>query len=50
MVVRPDALADGVTVDAVGKPVSGNVTVDERITLDLRVRVNKPQPQSGSGC
>ena len=34
-------LADGVTVDAVGKPISGNVSVDERITLDLRVRVNR---------
>ena len=46
----PIHAADGMTVNSVGKPVSGNVSVDERITLDLRVRVNEPQPQSGSGC
>ena len=48
MVVRPDG-ADGMAVDAVGKPVSSNVTVEERIALDLRVRVNKPQAESRSG-
>jgi hypothetical protein len=37
-------------VNAVGKPVRGYVSVEQRITLDLRVRVNEPQPQSGSGC
>ena len=42
-------VAHGVAVDAVGEPVGGNVSVEQRIALDLRVRVDKPQAQSGSG-
>jgi hypothetical protein len=37
-------------IDTVGEPVGGNVTLDERIALDLRMSVNEPQSQSGSGC
>ena len=43
-------VAHGVAVDAVGEPVGGNVSVEQRIALDLRVGVNQPQAQSGSGC
>ena len=33
-----------------GEPVGGNVAVEKRITLNLRVDVNEPQTQSGSSC
>ena len=43
-------VAHGVAVDAMGEPIGGNVAVDQRIALDLRVGVDRPQAQSGSGC
>ena len=36
-------VAHGMAVDAVGEPVGGNVSVDERVALDLRVGVDEPQ-------
>ena len=43
-------MAHGVAVDAMGEPIAGDVPIDQRIALDLRVRVDRPQAQGGSGC
>ncbi len=36
-------VAHGMAVDTVGEPVGGNVPIDQGVTLDLRVGVDKPQ-------
>ena len=41
-------VAHGVAVDAMGEPIGGNVPIEQRIALDLRVRMNCPQAQNGS--
>jgi hypothetical protein len=39
---------DGSAIDAVGQPISGNVTVQKRVALDLRKSVDEPQAERSS--
>ena len=48
MVARAARVNDGPAIDAMGKPVSGDVRVKKGVSLDLGESMNEPQAEHSS--